>query len=211
MPLKDEEALLTRHVQMFNTHPYLSAPLIGSMVRMEDERQDGEDAAPIMSVKQSLMGPYAAIGDTFFWGALRPCAGICAATLACLGFMLAPLAFLLIYGPTHIWVRLKGFIEGYRRGKQGIEYIRKIDLLRIAVRVRWISLVVLSFCGVWLWQDGYSLFPVSSRLILVSAALAIILICRLLIKKGVSQVYILYSTVALLLIYSWRELLMWWL
>ena len=147
---KDEEEMLTRHLQMFNTQPYLSAPLIGSIVRMEEERPDGGDASSIIMVKQSLMGPYAAIGDTFFWAALRPCAGICAAVLAGLGSILAPLAFILIYFPAVIWVRAKGFLEGYRRGKQGIEFIRKMDLPHIAVRVQWLSLIVLAGLGVFL-------------------------------------------------------------
>ena len=116
---RDEEEMLIRHLQMFNTHPYLSAPLIGSIIRMEEERQDGDDAAVIVMVKQSLMGPYAAIGDTFFWGALRPCAGIIAVGLAWLGCIFAPLAFIVFYTPAHVWVRLKGFIEGYRCGKAG--------------------------------------------------------------------------------------------
>jgi len=204
---KDEAEMLTRHLQMFNTHPYLSTPLIGSIVRMEAERQD---VSSIMMVKQSLMGPYAAIGDAFFWGALRPCAGIFAVGLAWMGWILAPLAFIVIYEPMHIWVRSKGFIEGYRQGKQGIEFVRRIDLPRIAGRVRWLSLIVLAGFGAWLLQGGYSTFAGMPRLVLVPVALAIILICWLLIKKGVSQIYILYGAAVLFLIFSSKELLMCW-
>ena len=32
---KESEKLLTTHLQMFNTHPYFSAPIIGSIVRLE--------------------------------------------------------------------------------------------------------------------------------------------------------------------------------
>jgi PTS system mannose-specific IID component len=207
---KDEAELLTRHLQMFNTHPYLSTPLIGSIIRMEEGRQSGEDASSIIMVKQSLMGPYAAIGDTFFWGALRPCAGIFAVALAWMGWILAPLAFMMIYMPVHIWVRAKGFIEGYRQGKQGIEFVRRIDLPRIASRVRWLSLIVLAGFGACILQGGYSTFTGMSRLVVPAAALAIILICWLLIKKGVSQVYLLYGAAVLFLIFSSKELLMCW-
>lgn len=210
LPEKEEEEMLIRHLQMFNTHPYLSAPLIGSIIRMEEERPDRDDPSSIMMVKQSLMGPYAAIGDTFFWGALRPCAGIVAVGLAWLGWILAPLAFILIYTPAHIWVRLKGFIEGYRRGKQGIEFVRRIDLPRIGTQVRWLSLAVLSGCGIWLLQGGYSTFTGMSRLFVAAAVLPIILLCWFLIKKGVSQIYILYGAMVLFLIFSSRELLMCW-
>ncbi len=207
---KDEEEMLTRHLQMFNTQPYLSAPLIGSIVRMEEERPDGEDASAIVTVKQSLMGPYAAIGDTFFWGALRPCAGICAVALAGLGWILAPLAFLLIYFPAFIWVRVKGFLEGYRQGKQAIEFVRKMDLPRSAARVQWVSLAVLSGFGIMLLRGEHLIFAEAFRLVVAVAMAMIILLCWFMIKKGVSQIYILYGAALLFLIYSSRELLTCW-
>lgn len=207
---KDAEAFLTRHLQMFNTHPYLSTPLIGSIVRMEEERPDEGDASPIIAVKQSLMGPYAAIGDAFFWGALRPCAGIISVGLAWAGLILAPLAFMAVYAPAHVWVRVKGFIEGYRRGKQGIEFIRRIDLPRIAVRVRWLSLAVLAGFGALLLRDGYSVGVEIPWPAAAAVGLSIILACWFLVKKGLSQIYILYGTAALFLIFSMREFLTCW-
>jgi len=206
----DEQEILIQHLQMFNTHPYLSASLIGSLIRMAEDKSGGGVVSPMVTVKQSLMGPYAAIGDAFFWSALRPCAGIIAVGLAWQGWILAPLAFMVIFTPAHIWVRLKGFLEGYRHGKQGIEFVRKIDLPRIAVKVRWLSLMVLSGCGIWLLHDTYSTFAGTDRLWGASALLAAILLCWLLVKKGVAQIYILYGTAILLLIFSSRELLMWW-
>jgi len=207
---KDKEEMLTRHLQMFNTHPYLSTPLIGSIVRMEEDRPDGADASSIVMVKQSLMGPYAAIGDTFFWGALRPCAGIVASGLAWIGWILAPVAFLLIFTPAHLFVRVKGFTEGYQRGKQGIEFVRKTDLPRMASRVRWLSLIVLGGFCVWLLPGENLIFAGTSRLLSVVTALVVILVCGFLVKRNVSQIYILYGAVILFLLYSARELLMWW-
>lgn len=210
MSAREEEEMLTRHLQMFNTHPYLSTPIIGSVVRMEEDRRPEEDASPIAAVKQSLMGPYAAIGDTFFWGALRPCAGIFAVIMAWLGWLVAPLGFVLIYVPAHLWIRLKGFLEGYRRGKQGIEFIRRIDLPHIAVRVRWFSLAGLAGCGFWLLRNGYTTAVGLSWIALSLAALAVILLCWWLVKKGISQIYILYGAVVLLMVKSLIEVLMSW-
>lgn len=196
----EEKDMLTRHLQMFNTQPYLSTPLIGSIIRMEEERPRGGDASPIMMVKQNLMGPYAAIGDTFFWGALRPCAGIFAVGLAGLGWMPAPLGFILVYVPAFFWVRTEGFLEGYRRGKQGIEFVRKMNLPQIAVRVQWFSLPVLAVFGVWLLRSEYAAFEFAPHLPIAAVSLALILFCWLMIKKGVSQVYLLYGAVVLFLL-----------
>ena len=123
---KDVEEILLRHLQMFNTHPYFSAPVIGSIVRLEKDYADNGTAPDTVAVKQSLMGPYAAIGDIFFGGALKPFAAVFAVFLAYAGLIIAPLAFLLIYTPAHVWVRIKGFMESYRRGKQGIEFINPL-------------------------------------------------------------------------------------
>lgn len=207
---KEMEAVLTRHLQMFNTHPYLSTPLIGSIVRMEEDRPFHEDASSIMAVKQSLMGPYAAIGDTFFWGALRPCAGIIAAIFAWLGLIYAPFVFILIFVPAHLWVRSKGFAEGYEKGKQGIEFIRRIDLPKAAVRVRWFSLAALAAGGYWILRHAYAGVINHSLGILASASIAVILLCWMLVKKGLSQIYILYGVVFLLTLISFREYFVCW-
>ena len=119
---KDAGRLLTRHLQMFNTHPYFAASIAGSVIHLEEEQIKGKGANPsadAVTVKQTLTGPYSAIGDTFFWGTLRPFAAIVSCVLAYMGYAIAPLAFLLLYTPAHIWVRLKGFLEGYRKDPVG--------------------------------------------------------------------------------------------
>lgn len=203
---KDVEEILIRHLQMFHTHPYFSASVIGSIVRLEIDCADNGTTPDAMAVKQSLMGPYAAIGDIFFWGALKPFAAVFAVVLAYAGLIVAPLAFLLIYTPTHLWVRIKGFIESYRRGKQGIEFIRIMDLPRIAIGIRWCLIFILAGLVNWLLQIGSVPFIDTSGIIMKLTALCAILICFWLINRGISQVYILYSSAAVFLFISWKEL-----
>lgn len=211
MPDREAEGILVRHLQMFNTNPYLAQPLVGSILKMEEDRREGEDPAPIVAVKQSLMGPYAAIGDAFFWGALRPCAGICSAGLVWMGSAFAPLAFLLIYSPVHILVRGWGFFEGYRSGKRGIEYIRGMDLPGMTGRVRWLALAALCAGSLWILQAGYRGAAAGAPGLAAAAViLAMILLCWWLVKRGVSQVYLLYGTAALLMIFSTRDLWLYW-
>jgi mannose PTS system EIID component len=206
LPQIDAERLLTRHLQMFNTHPYFSASIVGSVLRLEEEQlKEGIPSVETVVVKQSLMGPYAAIGDTFFWGALRPFAAIIACVLAYGGYVIAPLVFLLLYTPAHVWVRLKGFFEGYRQGKNGIEFIRIIDLLRVAVRIRWFSLIILACSALWFTCKGGCLPLVnSSEIVIKLVALAVILICLFLIKIRISQFYILYGAAIIFLLISLR-------
>lgn len=200
---KDSERILTMHLQLFNTNPYFSASVIGSVVRLEEEHAGKGDAIDIPPLKQSLMGAYAAIGDTFFWGALRPFASIVAVILGYMGLILAPVAFLLIYTPAHIWIRLKGFIEGYRQGKKGFEFIRSLDLPRIAVIIRWLSLIVLAGALIWLSCCGEWPFIKTYSLIVKLTAMAVVLLCLLFIKKGVSQICIIYGAVVIFFLISW--------
>jgi mannose PTS system EIID component len=207
---KDVEGLLTRHLQMFNTHPYFSAAVVGSVIRLEEEQIKGTGAkssvADVVAIKQILSGPYAAIGDIFFWGAIRPFAAIVSCVLAYMGYVIAPLAFLFLYTPAHIWVRLKGFLEGYRRGKQGIDFIRILDLPRIAVNIRWLSLMVLACWAAFLLGSEESL-PVINLpgIVMKLVAMSTILFCIGLIKKRISQFYILYGAVLFFLLISWKE------
>ena len=208
LPEKDSEVMLTRHLQMYNSHPYFSAPLIGSVICLEEENKGKGDAADVVAVKNGLMGPYAAIGDTFFWGALRPFAGIVAVILALKGLIIAPIAFLLIYTPPHAWIRVKGFIEGYRRGKQGIEFVRALHLPRVTAIIRWLSLIILAITAGLLSYSGYWPFIEIPGLMMTLAAIAAFLFSLFLIKKDVSQIYILYGAVGIFfIIASFRVLI----
>ena len=46
---KDVKEILLRHLQMFNTHPYFSAPIIGSILRLETDCNDS-GALPDLSL-----------------------------------------------------------------------------------------------------------------------------------------------------------------
>ncbi|MGV8058698.1 MAG: PTS system mannose/fructose/sorbose family transporter subunit IID [Smithellaceae bacterium] len=204
---KDTEKLLTRHLQMFNTHPYFSASVAGSVIYLEEEQIKGRVTEPdAVTIKQILTGPYAAIGDAFFWGALRPFAAIISCVLAYMDYVIAPLAFLLLYTPAHIWVRLKGFLEGYRRGKQGIEFFRILDLPRLAIKVRWVSLIILAVWTAFL-LNGKEYLPVVnlSNIVMELVEIAVILFCIGLIKKRISQFYILYGSALFFLLISLKE------
>ncbi|HDQ04763.1 MAG TPA: hypothetical protein ENN23_09435 [Deltaproteobacteria bacterium] len=200
MGKKDAGAMLARHLQMYNSHPYFSGPLLGSVVRMEEEKKGAGDAYDVLSFKKGLMGPYAAIGDYFFWGALRPFAGIVAVVLAFKGLIIAPFAFLLIYTPAHLLVRLKGFFEGYTRGKQGIEFIRGLNLPRATAITRWLSVVILAVFTVWLSYSEYSLFVNAPDIFMAVGAIGIVMFSYFLIKKVLSQIYIIYGAVGLFFI-----------
>lgn len=200
---KDIQVMMGRHLQMFNTHPYLSGPIIGSAVRMEENIQvnpnSGKDAD---SLKYALMAPYAGIGDSFFWGSLKPLSSIIAVTLAMGGFLVAPLVFLFFYNPPHLWIRGKGFWEGYQRGREGIELIRNFDLPRVGGRLRWISVVFLALLTI-LSAAAFGSVPGYYDPLLKIAALSAVVLIYLAIKKRISAILVLYAIFIILLMVSY--------
>ena len=74
---EDQIAALKRHMEFYNTHPYVSAPVIGVTLALEEDRANGaqvEDAA-IQGVKVGMMGPLAGVGDPSSGSPLRPILG----------------------------------------------------------------------------------------------------------------------------------------
>ena len=91
----DQIAALKRHMEFYNTHPYVSAPVMGVTLALEEERANGakiNDQA-IQGVKVGMMGPLAGVGDPVFWFTLRPILGALGASLALSGNIIGPLLF----------------------------------------------------------------------------------------------------------------------
>jgi len=184
---------LKRHLQMFNTHPYLAAPVIGAVARIEEEG----DSAAADHLKKVLMGPYAAIGDPFFWGALRPLSAVVAVILALQGSLLAPLAFVMLYDPTHAWISGKGFIEGYRLGKRSIEFIRGLNLPAVTGRIRYMSLMLIGILAAEAADAASHSWNFPSEISANAVALALVVICFMGVRRGISPMMILYGATLL--------------
>lgn len=92
---EDRIEALKRHLEFYNTHPYVSSPVMGVTLALEEERANGtpiNDAA-IQGVKVGMMGPLAGVGDPVFWFTLRPILGALGASLALSGNIVGPLLF----------------------------------------------------------------------------------------------------------------------
>ncbi len=92
---EDQIAALKRHMEFYNTHPYVSAPVMGVTLALEEERANGADIndQAIQGVKVGMMGPLAGVGDPVFWFTLRPILGALGASIAMSGNIVGPLLF----------------------------------------------------------------------------------------------------------------------
>jgi PTS system mannose-specific IID component len=119
-------AAVRRHLTLFNTHPYFAAAVLGGSVRYEERIASGlahpEDEA---AFREALAAPLAAIGDAFFWNALRPACALMAALTAPIIGIWAIAVFLLLYNVAHISVRIWLFVIGYRRAEGLVALVGK--------------------------------------------------------------------------------------
>ncbi len=96
---EDQVAALQRHLEFYNTHPYVSSSVMGVTLALEEERANGVDVddAAIQGVKVGMMGPLAGVGDPVFWFTARPILGALGASLALTGSIAGPLLFFIVW------------------------------------------------------------------------------------------------------------------
>ena len=96
---EEQSAALKRHLEFFNTHPYLASPVIGVTLALEEDRANGAevDDAAVQGVKIGMMGPLAGVGDPVFWFTIRPILGALGASLAMTGNILGPILFFVLW------------------------------------------------------------------------------------------------------------------
>lgn len=117
---EDQVAALKRHMEFFNTHPYVAAPIFGVTLALEEERANGAsiDDAAIQGVKIGMMGPLAGIGDPVFWFTVRPILGALGASIALGGNVLGPIIFFVAWNAirmSFLWYTQE---FGYQSGKE---------------------------------------------------------------------------------------------
>ncbi|AVK61872.1 PTS mannose family transporter subunit IID [Lactobacillus sp. CBA3606] len=96
---EDRAAALKRHMEFFNTHPYVASPIIGVTMALEEERSNGApiDDVTIQGVKVGMMGPLAGVGDPVFWFTAKPIIGALAASLAIGGSVMGPILYFVVW------------------------------------------------------------------------------------------------------------------
>ena len=115
---EDKVAALKRHMEFYNTHPYVSAPVMGVTLALEEERANGAEIndTAIQGVKVGMMGPLAGVGDPVFWFTLRPILGALGASLALSGNIIGPLIFFFAWNIIRIAFLWYTQEFGYRAG-----------------------------------------------------------------------------------------------
>ena len=179
---------LKLHMEYFNTQPYLASFILGAAVRTEEERASGRNrTVDVSAIKNRLMAPLGALGDSFFWGALKPLSVTIAAAVLATGAWWAPLLFLVLYNSWHVWLRADLLVWGYHSAGDVVSLIGRYRFTRMARLFKSVSLAVLGamLAVLCLWTPGFQLL--GSAPVAVNAAIALLVTLALvmaLARKG---------------------------
>lgn len=195
-----QAAAVRRHLEAFNTHPYVASAIVGGALALEEKVAAGE-APPekVNAFKTALMGPLAALGDSFFWHSLRPAVGALSAALVPLLSAWAAVFFLVAYNLVHLTFRARFFLIGYRDTERLVETLAR-------ARLNWWSQVlrgVAAFCAgglaAWLAVAFGELQPGALGAPLALGCLLAGLGGYELVKRRVSPYAVLYAVALLAL------------
>ena len=146
-----KEALM-RHIGFFNTQPYMANIITSVVLNIEKQKSEGKETKDVNFVKNSLAGPLAAIGDSFFWGTIRPAVSfICVFFIVFLAKPLSgallpyaiiiPLVFLLLYNSVHIPLRYWFVFLGLKLEGESIKLISSCGMKILWETIRYLSLL----------------------------------------------------------------------
>jgi mannose/fructose/N-acetylgalactosamine-specific phosphotransferase system component IID len=121
--VKKRKDFYNRHINFFNAHPYFSSFALGAIAKIEEEQsaEENPDYQIIDRFKNALMGPLGAIGDQLVWATIKPTSVL----IGLIGVVFivdlqAKIYFifllLIIYNIPHIYIRLFGIFNGYKKG-----------------------------------------------------------------------------------------------
>ena len=210
-----QAAALKRHLEFYNTHPWISSVVFGVTAAMEEQRSKGEDIGDetITNVKVGLMGPLAGVGDPIFWGTARPVLGALGASLAVAGNWMGPLIYFFGINIIRILVRWYGLRWGYERGTAMVAEVGGGQLKRItqiaaitglfvmgALVSKWTTIKFPTVVSRVTADDGTvtttTLQDILDKLLPGLAALGLTFLCMYLLNKKVNALWIILGMFA---------------
>lgn len=197
---------LAAHMDYFNTQPYLASFVLGAAARLEEDRAAGRGmAADPVEIKKTLMAPLGALGDSFFWGALKPFAAAIAVAVLFGGLEWAPLLYLVLYNVVHVGLRAALLAEGYRTGGNAVELLMRYPFPRLTRLLKFLTLAAVGCIvgTITAWGTEFRTIEPLHGLLLACAALAAVLGMTALLRARVSPVKLMLGLAALCVGLAW--------
>ncbi len=191
---KDFNAAISRHLEFFNTHPYVSAPILGIVLAMEEDKAQGKNISDssIHDVKVGLMGPLAGVGDPVFWFTMRPILAALGATLALNQNIMGPILFFVLWNVIRFGFLWWAQEQGYQKGSKLVldlsdTFLKNVILASSCLGMFVIGILVQRYVNIQFVHVQDSLDDILPGL----AGLALFFICTKVLKKGFSPVLLI--------------------
>ena len=210
-----EAAALKRHLEFYNTQPWVSSVVFGVTAAMEEQKAKGEDISEetITSVKVGLMGPLAGVGDPIFWGTARPVLAALGASLALNGSIVGPLLFFVGINVLRVLTRWYGLKFGYERGTEMVTEVGGGQLKKVtqmaaimglfvmgALVSKWTTIKFPAVVSTVKNDDGIvtdtTVQSILDQLLPGLAALGLTFLCMWLLNKKVNALWIILGMFA---------------
>ena len=221
-----QAAALKRHLEFYNTHPWVSSVVFGVTAAMEEQKAKGEEISEetITSVKVGLMGPLAGVGDPIFWGTARPVLAALGASLALNGSIVGPLLFFVGINLLRVLTRWYGLKFGYERGTEMVTEVGGGQLKKItqmaaimglfvmgALVSKWTSIKFPTVVSSVKNDDGImvdtTVQSILDQLLPGLAALGLTFLCMWLLNKKVNALWIILGMFAVGILGRWTGFL----
>ena len=221
-----EAAALKRHLEFYNTPPWVSSVVFGVTAAMEEQKAKGEEISEetITSVKVGLMGPLAGVGDPIFWGTARPVLAALGASLALNGSIVGPLLFFVGINLLRVLTRWYGLKFGYERGTEMVTEVGGGQLKKITQMAAIMGLFVMgALVSKWTTikfptvvssvknDDGImvdtTVQSILDQLLPGLAALGLTFLCMWLLNKKVNALWIILGMFAVGILGRWTGFL----
>lgn len=221
---EERKQALKRHLEFFNTQPFVTAPILGVNAAMEEQKSNGADIddGAINGLKIGLMGPLAGVGDPIFWGTLRPVTAALGASIALTGSLLGPLLFFILFNAVRLGIRWWGISYGYNKGTTIVADMAGGRLQKLtegasilglfvmgALVNRWTSINVPIVVSTIAKSDGTTAVTTVQNILdsLLPGLLPLLLtfLCMNLLKKKVNAVWIIFGIFAFGILFYWLK------
>ena len=226
---QERKDAIKRHLEFYNTQPFVTAPILGVNLAMEEQRANGAsiDDAAINGIKVGLMGPLAGVGDPIFWGTARPVFAALGAGIAQSGSLLGPILFFVLFNAVRLFVRYWGIQYGYKKGLEVVSDMGGGALQKITEAASILGLFIMgALVNKWTHINiPYVISEITTRdgavvttqtttvqnvldnLMPGLPALGMTFLCMYLLRKGVNALWLIFGIFGIGILGYWLKIL----
>jgi PTS system mannose-specific IID component len=202
--------VLLRHLGFFNTHPYMANIVFAVVANGEKKYCDDNTCMRVndlVLVKNTLAGPIAAIGDSFFWGTWRPFCAFIAILWAVLSFEIfdntwacfTPIIFIVLYNFMHLSVRYWLLMISFKMDREMAKFIAHFELNFLAdvVRILGVLIIVAALTCYFIFfgfVKNENFFILSDVTVPIISVFSVVLILSMFLSRFVRSATFLFYT-----------------